>query len=721
MEEAGADAGAALEAVMRHVDLCSATMQGIHAALEAMLPLVQQQAAVVALDTDARKQELGLEKKKMALEKKEHMALCNGEVSEEDDGKAALKSRKGSEGNLSSRKIHPQPSDQKLQSTTMSRDSFQRQLRQQACEGLYESPAPPLTAPPVVQLHVPDAAQEEEAGGYVSEAGRCEGERAFELLPFYAANNNYSHVVTLDGTRRGKNEPKQDDDEDEEHFEFYPSSKCARMWMLHPSSQKRALWDILSIILVVWDVIILPMEFFNPPESAFILVMVWVTRCFWTLDIPVSFSTGVILRDGIIDMRPYRVAVKYMKSWLLLDCVVVGCDWFEEIMSAQNSGVGVAKFGRASRVMRMLRMVRLLRLLKMGDVVKQALEHITSDVLLVVADVVKIVVVLVAFAHVNSCGWYAISFLGEAPRTWVVQHNYTREKNMHLSEVEYLLHVSAIFISQLTCKMTQLSLLNNSTAQGISNLRRYLTRVGISRKLALRVQRNAAHTLQEHVRCTPESKVALLSIVSEPLRVEIHYEMHSVLLKCHLAFQMYDMNCPRGMRKVCHSATDMLYVSSGDVIFAPREISRDPKMFFVRSGNLTYTAAPASTCAGKATMVRTSGPASTQSVTANTFVSEPALWTTWRHCGELKAEADSCLMVLRTERFAETIREFDQEDFNWHSYAYKFVTELNNLEEHQLSDLHIFREKALLGVDAGRRSTSATRRTSVSFGAFRIF
>merc|ERR1740130_1183783 len=103
--------------------------------------------------------------------------------------------------------------------------------------------------------------------------------------------------------------------------------------------------------------------------------------------------------------------------------------------------------------------------------------------------------------------------------------------------------------------MTQWYIIGSQQAQQLTLLRRYLSQNGISKKLALRVQRNAKFSMKEEQKHMPESGVALMKHVSEPLHVELHFEMYNPMLQVHPFFARYVEECPHVVRKVCHTAT----------------------------------------------------------------------------------------------------------------------------------------------------------------------
>merc|ERR1712190_601786 len=99
--------------------------------------------------------------------------------------------------------------------------------------------------------------------------------------------------------------------------------------------------------------------------------------------------------------------------------------------------------------------------------------------------------------------------------------------------------------------MTQLNIIGSQQSQHLSVLRRYLKQNGISKQLAMRVNRNAQHAIIEQQRSMPEHHVKMLFLVSEPLRVELHFEMYALVLSYHPFFDAYKEECPQVMRRVC--------------------------------------------------------------------------------------------------------------------------------------------------------------------------
>merc|ERR1712039_719269 len=173
--------------------------------------------------------------------------------------------------------------------------------------------------------------------------------------------------------------------------------------------------------------------------------------------------------------------------------------------------------------------------------------------------------------------------------------------------------------------------------------------------------RNANHALAEKHNCTPEAQVELIGKVSEPLRVEVHFETYSPILISHPFFKKYCEDCPHIGRQICHSAMSAIVVASGDVIFNAGETPTRPKMYIVNRGRFAYY---------------TSG-ATERILTTGMWVSEANLWTTWKHRGVLSASQEGLLYVLDAIEFQQIVARFEVDRFSPHGYAREFVDNIN--------------------------------------------
>lgn len=176
----------------------------------------------------------------------------------------------------------------------------------------------------------------------------------------------------------------------------------------------------------------------------------------------------------------------------------------------------------------------------------------------------------------------------------------------------------------------------------------------------MRVQRNAHHAFREQRRNTPEHSVELISLISDPLRAEIHYEVYIPILSRHPFFFFFDKADTTGMRQICHAVVSEISISRGDVLFSEFEVPATPQLFFIVNGKLSYNR----------------GVWEQMKVETMHWACEPSLWTTWAHLGSLVARAECQFLAIDAQRFVNITSHFPTKHAN--VYAEKFVSFLNS-------------------------------------------
>jgi hypothetical protein len=519
----------------------------------------------------------------------------------------------------------------------------------------------------------------------------------------HLANGCSRHKSAISINKESLGLPQAAADDDIEEGRHLESNSQMQRFVIHPYNPIRGAWDVGSLFLVIYDMVMIPMGFFELPETTPIVFMTWTTRLFWSLDMPMSFLTGFITVEGNIDLRPRSILRRYMRSWFGLDALVVGVDWLELLASAAAESLGFARFTKASRVFRILRMIRLLRLARMTEVLTFLTERVDSEKLVIAIDVLKLLILMLGVGHLVACLFYAVGNSAGNNQNWLDQEGYKDASY----EAKYLMSLrwsmsqfsggmdevvpysimenlfalivflisfwsGAVFISILTSSMTQWYMLGSQIQQQLTTLRRYLSQNGISKKLALRVQRNAQHSLAEQQRTMPEEAVQLIHQVSEPLRVELHFEMFSPVLSIHPFLHTYMEECPHVARKICHLAMKRADSSPGDIIFSVGEIPAKPKMFLIGDGHLEYKGFDGLGV----------------NLEGGEWVAEACLWVKWTHRGTLRAISDARIFTIDAKEFQTICGQFEHiGGFDPRTYAAAFADNLNLMSE--TTDLHV--------------------------------
>jgi len=539
----------------------------------------------------------------------------------------------------------------------------------------------------------------------------------------------------IDGVKAGD---ESDEDEDLVIDDFKSpimvSNSCMGRRIVHPYNPRKGTWDIISLILVVYDVFYIPLGFFPiDPNGWFLQFMKWLTRFFWSIDFPASFFCGFVTADGSIELRPWRIAKRYLKSWFVLDVLVVCVDWLEFVLSEGGSAFGLARFSKVSRVLRILRMVRLLRLARMREVLDGLIEKMNSEKLVIVIDIVKLMAYMLGTGHFVACMWYIISTTttpnwvtikeevnpgmyfqehcdpiaeGELKGVednacaivsqlyimslrWAVSQfagGMDEVTPVHLAEHIYAAFVylasfwsGAVFIGILTSSMTNLYMISSQQTTQLTVLRRYLKQNEITKTLALRVTRNAQYALRERNSATPEAAVELVKFVSEPLRVELHFEMYGPTLQIHPFFQQYMLQCPHVMQRVCHNSVHMQGISKGDVVFNVGEIPKKPRLFIITHGELNYWFGKGATALKSV-------------LKPQSWICEGCLWVNWVHRGMLTAKEYTRMYSLDAVEFQSIASSFEHGNFDPRDYAQEYLRILNALEPEDVTDLPLLHQ-----------------------------
>jgi len=232
-----------------------------------------------------------------------------------------------------------------------------------------------------------------------------------------------------------------------------------------------------------------------------------------------------------------------------------------------------------------------------------------------------------------------------------------------------------VMMSFLTSSLTQQYIIGGSGARQMKTLKTYLAQNKIPKPLIKRLCRSAKHAVSGDLQ--PEA-IDLLHVVSEPLKIEMHFQMYSRVLSGHPFFVELMSENKQMMKRVCHVCTTTLMLDSGEVLFHRGEDPAEARMYFVLSGTFEYE----------------DKYGENHTVVEKQWLSEPALWTNWRHRGTLTALCDSKMAAVNSEQFqqvcANSMKKDIDLDWNPKAYAQATVKELNANRENW-TDLKIAR------------------------------
>lgn len=475
-----------------------------------------------------------------------------------------------------------------------------------------------------------------------------------------------------------------------------------RRLVVHPESRLRILCDTIGAILVAYESVAIPLQFFVL-NSMFLSVMEWLIRLFWSYDLFLSAFTSFNRGNGKLERRPQRVFCHYVKGWFFFDLLMVLLDWAELVLLDDG---GLKLFGRIAKGIRIFRTLRMLRLIKshnFPELVKVVAYYFRSDMAVIIMSLVRLVIFLIWMNHVCACCWYGIA-VNSGSNNWISHWDLedTSKWNLYLSSFHWSLSqfaagsvealprclgervyavaallfayvVSAWIVSSITSSLTRLEIAAAQDSQKMTILKQYLFDNNISRQLALRMQRHAQHAFAEKTKQRDESTIELLSMISEPLKMDMHFEINSKWLSFHPLLRNHIVESPGLMRQVCHHALTRVDLTKGDMLFTDDEPCLQPTMYFVQSGKLSFLHGLASTSKG---------------VGVGHWACEATLWTDWIHCGDMRVFSETSTMILLDAvAFQSVVLRSEHQWMHFFDYARKFVNHLNESSDEKLTDL----------------------------------
>jgi len=492
------------------------------------------------------------------------------------------------------------------------------------------------------------------------------------------------------------------------------SLKKTHWFIIRPSSGLRLGWDTMGLAMIALEVLTTPVQLaFDVDQSGWFPHIFWASLIFWTLEIPISFISGYYHR-GSEELRLHKIVFQYMRTWMILDVLIVGVDWSSVLLTRfDDPGISMTRTGKVLRILRVFRSLRLLRLVKLRRLLESTQDLIQSEHIHIGMSVLKYVVAILCASHVVACAWYGISSSAQGP-TWISEMNLTDAEfsyryftALHWSLTQFtpasvnivphnlvervyavivLLFALIVFsslISSITSAMSQLKQLSTFFDKDLSVLRRYLRRHNVPVELTIRILRYAEHKVHLQKQEIQEKGVNLIKVLSRPLHMELLRTTLGHILTNDPFFRCYSDTDTEAMKRVCFEATSSVHLSAGDILFS--EATHDDRIMFVQSGELVYTNMTGNAKFRRSEATHTLDAANdTCILQPSSWCCEAALWTDWVHVGMMRATLDSEVLVIDAPTFAQASSKHYKVMDGIIKYAEGFVHKLNELADRNI-------------------------------------
>jgi hypothetical protein len=217
--------------------------------------------------------------------------------------------------------------------------------------------------------------------------------------------------------------------------------------------------------------------------------------------------------------------------------------------------------------------------------------------------------------------------------------------------------------------LTRLEIISTAQESQFSALGKYLHFKKVSPNLAMRVMKSARFAINEQAKNIREQDVQMLQMISEPLQVEICYEIFSPHLCAHPFFQNLNSLNKGAMNRICHRGITSLLLNTGDTLFIADEVPKPARMFFLTFGSMSYQ------------FEDSDGTIMDVKMHPGAYFCEACLWVPWTHVGNLVALSNCSMLALDVIKCHQVLAEYKREVSGVLKYAWAFLHYANDASQ----------------------------------------
>jgi len=436
----------------------------------------------------------------------------------------------------------------------------------------------------------------------------------------------------------------------------------------HPSSKMHMVWAVVTLLLICYDCIVVPLSVFGLQEVTW---MLWIIKSWWTMDIVHSFFVGYY-SNGVVELRPRHVAMHYLKTWFVVDLAIVVSDWLLLVLSFNSQFVFLFKMGRVAR------MVRSLHFSQLDQALARIQDLVPGHGLDIFIRVSKMMFTILGANHFVACGWYYVGIWNgseEDANTWIRAAELETASpamlyftslhwafaHMVLGEIDVFpkqvseriysivilnigLVVFSSFVSALSELMSRAALEQAESKRRDVEVQKYLEGHRVSALLTVQIDRYRKDSRRRQLRMqVPKADIEGLQLLPEGLAMKLSHEVFRRTMNSHVFFYIVESCHESAAVQFAHSVMQEQTITPGKDIFEKGEVAESA--FITIRGTVRYTSDDFQEDVSE----------------EYTWVSELALWLGgWKRRGQLETRTSVEMHVLGIQAFKEFARELPQ-------------------------------------------------------------
>mmetsp|Transcript_31838 Transcript_31838/g.74391 ORF Transcript_31838/g.74391 Transcript_31838/m.74391 type:complete len:915 (-) Transcript_31838:94-2838(-) len=460
---------------------------------------------------------------------------------------------------------------------------------------------------------------------------------------------------------------------------------CLQGFIMRPSCRKRTLWDILGLIVLLYDMCVIPLRAFKLGALETIFVTTdRITTCFWTVDIIQNFFVGFHSKS-VIEMRPAKIARRYLRGWFPIDLLIVVLDWSVIVFQAGSSGIGVLRILKAGRLIRVARCLRVIRVARLAKVFSNFSKFLfITETSRIALEIFLMLAFIALVSHFVACGWYAVGTFSiqehNSSHTWVgaarqlhiintgsePDTGYYYATSLHWALTQFTpasmevvavstmervytimvllfgLITFSVLVSSITASMTRLRSIHADEVRKVKDVQRYIRENHVSLELGALIFNFVREQRKQRRRRLHEEDVDYLAQLPEIRKRELHVEVFAGTLLRHALFSRAESQDQLWIVEVCHTAFTEQHIPQDQRLFTQDDEGKC--MWHLSFGRLSYYG-------------RQSLAACRQVLEPRAFVAEVVLWSPWRFWGRMIASEATDVLCLNVKAFHRTAKQ----------------------------------------------------------------
>jgi len=246
-------------------------------------------------------------------------------------------------------------------------------------------------------------------------------------------------------------------------------SRC----IIHPDRPMRLAWDLVAMFAIIYQAILVPYELAfsqsgpsgeeciynaivgDQTDGATCVVgaLNLVVDTFFAVDIMFNFMTG-FHDKGTLVLEPSKCAWNYFHTWFIID--VLGIFPWRYINPDSDSTTGAARLLRLLKFLKFVRLLKLLRVMKLRSLLIKLEDHVRSEYLFFVFQLVKLSLCLLLLCHVTACAWYGVGLIAMSLRadddvthiSWIEAQGLQEEEGNDATHGER--YITALYFTMAT-------------------------------------------------------------------------------------------------------------------------------------------------------------------------------------------------------------------------------------------------------------------------------